>query len=164
MRPYQLATAAFLIGIAAVAMFDSRRWALIASSADAPGGMGAGFYPFWSAALMAVGALIVVYQTLRNPQAAKGVFEGSQGLRDVLLLIVPMVAAIGAIDKPLQLGFYVVAALYMAFFTLVVGRYRPQWALLSALAVSVGLFVIFEQGFRVPLPKSFLYDAGVLPF
>lgn len=164
MRPYQLGTAAALIGLAAVAMFDSRRWALIASSAEAPGGMGAGFYPFWSAALMGVTALIVVYQTLRYPQPAKGLFEGRQGVRDVLLLIVPMVVAIAAIDKPLQLGFYVVAGLYMAFFTLVVGRYRPQWALLSALVVSGGLFVVFELGFRVPLPKSFLYDSGVLPF
>ena len=164
MRPYQLATAAALIGVAAVAMVDSRRWALIDASGAVPGGMGAGFYPFWSAVLMAGSALILVSQTLRNPQAAKGVFEGRQGFRDVLLLIIPMAVAIGMIDKPLQLGFYVVAALYMAFFTRVVGGYRPQWVVLSALVVSVGLFVIFEQGFRVPLPKSFLYDAGVLPF
>ena len=160
MRPYQLATAAVLIGIAAVAMVDSRRGALIDPTGTAPGGIGSGFYPFWSAVLMAAGAAIVIWLTLRTPQPATGVFEGRQGALSVALLIVPMVVAAIAM---LWLGFYIVAALYMAFFTRVIGKYGPAWVAGSALVVTAGLYVIFELGFRVALPKS-IFQSPAFPF
>ena len=52
MRPYQVATAAAFALLAAVAMIDSRAGALVDRTGTQPGGIGAGFYPFWSAAIV----------------------------------------------------------------------------------------------------------------
>src|SRR5216684_6386924 len=74
-RPYQVATAAVIVLIAAVAMFDSRA-AFSPSAGTAIGDVGARWYPFWAAAIMGLAALVVVYRTLTTPQSAEGVFAG----------------------------------------------------------------------------------------
>jgi hypothetical protein len=55
------------------------------------------------------------------------------------------------------LGFYLAGALYLGFFARAIGNYRWHLVAASALVIPVVLFVIFEQGFRVPLPKSIFY-------
>ena len=147
--------------IAAVAMFDTRDHALPEAVAIAPGGLRAGFYPFWSAALILVTGALVMYQTWAGPGTASGPFEGRRQIADVLRVILPMVVATALIPF---LGFYIVTALYVAAFMRFVGGYRAHWSVITALLLAVTFFVIFEQGFRVALPKSFLYVRGVLPF
>ena len=51
-----------MILIAAVAMFDSRASALPDPTGKFPGGLGPGFYPFWSAAMIAGAAVVVIYR------------------------------------------------------------------------------------------------------
>lgn len=161
MRPYQVATAAILIAIAAVAMIDTRAGALPDPSGGAPGGLRGGWYPFWSAALAAVATLVVLYRSATLPQPAGGVFSGRQGILDVLRLVVPMIALVILMDR--GLGFYLSGALYLGFFARAIGRYRWIWTAASAIAIPVVLFLVFEQGFRVPLPKSIFYGGG-FPF
>ncbi|MGH2799999.1 MAG: tripartite tricarboxylate transporter TctB family protein [Thermoleophilaceae bacterium] len=161
MRPYQLATAAILIVIAAVAMFDTRGGALPDASGGAPGGLKGGWYPFWSAALATVALLVVVYRTLVTPQSAQGVVTGRQGVLDVLGLILPMIVLVLLMDR--LLGFYAAGGLYLGYFARVIGRYRWIWAIASAILIPLALYVIFEYGFRVFLPKSIWYAQG-LPF
>lgn len=158
MRPYQVATAAILIVIAAVAMFDTRAGALPDVAGGAPGGLKGGWYPFWSAALVAVGSAIVLYRVLVIPQPASGVFKDRQGVIDVLRLILPMVVLVLLMDR--LLGFYLSGALYLAFFTRFIGRYRWHWVAVTAIGIPVALYFIFEQGFRVALPKSIFYLYG----
>ncbi len=160
MRPYQVATAAVIILIAAVAMFDSRASALPDTTGTAPGGLGAGFYPFWSAFLVAAASAVVVYRTLSTPQPAEGPFAGRESVIAVTKLILPMLLATAAI---VWLGFYLVTGLYMGFFARFIGRYRWLWTIVPAVAVPLVLYVVFELGFRVSLPKSVLYRSG-LPF
>lgn len=160
LRPYQLATAAVLIVIAAVAMFDTRSGALPDPTGRAPGGLRGGWYPFWSAALMAAAAALVLVRTARGAASGDPLFATPQGARHMLLLVVPMTIAILGMS---WLGFYIVAALYMAFFMKVIGHYRWPWIAGSALLVSVGFFVLFEKGFLVPLPKSIFYS-DTFPF
>ena len=75
MRPYQVATAAAIVLIAAVAMFDSRA-AFSPSAGTSPGDVGARWYPFWSAAVMGVASVIVAYRALTTPQGTEGAFAG----------------------------------------------------------------------------------------
>ena len=161
MRPYQVATAVTFVIVAAVAMVDSRAGALVDRTGTEPGGIGAGFYPFWSAALIFTCAALVAHRAWRSPVSGPPAFEGRDSVIAVLKLTIPMIVATVAI---LWLGLYIVGGLYMAFFARFIGRYRWPWVVLSAAVVPLAIYLSFEVGFRVSLPKSFLYDLAVLPF
>jgi Tripartite tricarboxylate transporter TctB family len=159
-RAYELLTAAALVAIAAVAMFDSRATALIDTSGRFPGGIGPGFYPFWAAAVMGAGGLVVLYRAASSRQlAAARIFEDRDAVVAVVKLIGPMLLAAAALA---WLGFYVVSGLYMGFFARSIGRYRWLWVALIALAFPTAVYLAFELGFRVRLPKSGLYELGFL--
>jgi hypothetical protein len=174
-RPYQVATAAAIFLIAAVAMYDSRA-AFNPSAGTAPGDVGARWYPFWAATLMGFAAVFVAYRAFVTPQGTEGVFAGRSSLFAVLKLAVPMflyamlINGIGwrttdtvyTVIPPL--GFYIPTALYMGGFSWWIGRYKIWWVALTTIAVPLVIFVAFEIGFRVALPKSFLYRGGILPF
>lgn len=146
--------------IAAAAMYDTRASALPEDVQLSPGGLGAGFYPFWSAALILVAGAAVAIRALRGPEGAPP-FEAREHVYDVLKVVVPTLAATVALG---WLGFYLVTAIYVAFFMWFVGRYRLWWGAPVGVALAIGFYLAFEQGFRVALPKSFLYTMGVLPF
>ena len=161
MRPYQVATAAAFMLVAAVAMFDSRAGALIDRSGTQPGGIGAGFYPFWSAALVFGCASYVGYRSWTTQQPGTAAFENREALFAALKLIVPMIVATAGI---VWLGFYLVTALYMGLFARWIGHYRWYRVVVIMVLMPAAIYATFELGFRVSLPKSFLYDLGVLPF
>lgn len=146
--------------VAAVAMIDSRASALPEEVQRSPGGLGPGFYPFWSAALIAAGGAVVILRALRGPAGASP-FESRQRLYDVLKVILPTIVA-GLLIFPL--GFYLVTAAYVAFFMWYVGRYSPLWDVPVGVALAIAFYAAFEQGFRVALPKSVFYISGLLPF
>jgi putative tricarboxylic transport membrane protein len=170
-----VATAAVIVLIAAVAMFDSRA-AFSPSAGTAPGDVGSRWYPFWAATIMGLAGVFVAYRALVTPQSAEGVFAGRDSVFAVLKLTVPMVAyaaLIGGIGWQTgdieytvipALGFYVATAVYMGGFGWWIGRYKLWWVGLIAVAFPLVIFLAFEVGFRVSLPKSFLYDRGILPF
>ena len=175
MRPYQVATAAAIVLIAAVAMFDSRA-AFSPSAGTSPGDVGARWYPFWAATIMGIASVIVAYRALTTPQAVEGVFQGSRSVFAVLKIAGPMLLyalLIGGIgfkttDFTYRIvppfGFYLATALYMGLFAWWLGRYKIWWVATITAAFPIVIFAVFEIGFRVSLPKSFLYTSGVLPF
>ncbi len=159
MRPYQLGTAAAIVLIAAVAMFDSR--AVFAPvPGTAPGDVGAGFYPFWAAAVMGLAALGVLYRAASGPQAVAGVFAGRESILAVLRLVIPMVLYAASFA---WLGFYIATGLYMGLFAAYLGRYRWYWSVASAVVTPLAIYLMFEVGFKLFLPKSVLYTFG-FPF
>jgi len=174
-RPYQVATAAAIVMIAAVAMFDSRA-AFSPSAGTQVGDVGARWYPFWAAAIMGLASVVVAYRALTTPQGTEGAFEGARSLFAVLKLAVPMlvyallIAGVGfrttdftdSIVPPF--GFYLATALYMGLFAWWLGRYKIWWVAAITVAFPIVIFAVFEIGFRVSLPKSFLYTSGLLPF
>jgi len=174
-RRYQVATAAAIVTIAAVAMWDSRA-VFNPSIGTAPGDVGARWYPFWAAALMGAAGLFVAYRSLVTPQGSQGVFAGRTSLFAVLKLAVPMflyavlINGIGwrTTDTVYTvipaLGFYIATALYMGGFAWGIGRYKIWWVGLILVAFPLVIYLAFEVGFRVALPKSFLYRNGILPF
>ncbi len=159
MRPYQVATAAAIALIAAVAMFDSRGVFSVAPG-DSPGDVGASWYPFWAAAVMGVGAIGVGYRALVTPQSAEGVFAGRESVLAVVRLVVAMVAYAGSFA---WLGFYLSTGLYMGFFAAYFGRYRWYRSLASAVITPLVIYLMFEVGFKLFLPKSVFYPYG-FPF
>jgi hypothetical protein len=161
--------------IAAVAMFDSRA-AFAPSAGTAPGDVGSRWYPFWTATIMGVAAAFVLYRTLTTPQSTEGVFAGRESVFAVLKLAVPMVLyaiLIGGVAWQSgditytvipPLGFYLATGLYMGGFSWWIGRYKVWWVALIAVAFPLVIFLAFELGFQVSLPKSFLYQRGIAPF
>ncbi len=145
--------------VAAVAMFDSLDGAL-PSSATA-GGLGGGFYPFWSAALILVTCAVVLVNAVRRPSSGKAPFAGREGVLSVLKLAIPMLLMATAM---LWLGLYIVSVLFLAYFAWYIGRYRPQWVALISIATPLALYLVFEQGFKVPMPKSIFYTTLNWPF
>lgn len=161
MRPYQTATAAFFVLIAAVAIFDSRAGALPDPTGAVPGGLRAGWYPFWAATIVALAGLIAAVRALTTAQPAEGAFRGPSQVVDLTKFIVPM-ALVGWLMSPGLLGFYVASGLYLTYYAGVVARYRWYYALASGIVIPVLIYLAFEFGFSALLPKSFLYPA--VPF
>jgi len=146
-----------MILIAAVAMFDSRASALPDTTGKFPGGLGPGFYPFWSAALIAGAALVVIYRSALTANTAEGVFAKREAWTAPLKIALPMIVAVGVIE---WIGFYFVTSLYMGFFARFIGKYRWIWVVVIAIAFPALIYLGFEKGFRVFLPKSLLYEQG----
>lgn len=155
MKVPELATAAAIVFVAAVVMIDS-----FPKSGWTPTGPDAGFYPFWSGAVMAVAGLVVAEQALRGRGLAIA-FAGRENLVALAQVVLPMAVAVSLLGF---LGIYVVSAAYLAYFGRWVGRHR--WIVVLPVAVLVPLvtFFVFETAFKVSLPKTWLYYQGLLPF
>jgi hypothetical protein len=155
-RPYQVGTAAAIVLIAAVAMFDSRG-VFTTLPGTSPGDVGPSWYPFWAAALMGAASLFVGYRALVTPQSAAGAFETRESVTSVLKLIIPMFAYALSFQ---WLGFYLATITYMAFFAAYIGRYKWWGVLLAATVTPLAIYLLFEVAFRLILPKSIFYTMG----
>lgn len=145
-RALEITVAAALMALSAVIMYDSwrtgARW-----GADGPQ---AGYFPFYVALLMLISAGMVLLRGLTLAGPRRRFVQPSQ-FRPVLALFVPsMVYVVFAA----YLGVYVAAALYLAYFMSVVGRYRAAIVAPVAIGVPIVLFLLFEVWFLVPLPKG----------
>jgi hypothetical protein len=165
LRPYQIATAAIFVLIAAVAMFDTREGALPVSASGVPGGLRGGWYPFWAAFVMLAAGAAVTYQSYVGARAAEGVFKGASGVLYLVKFIAPMVVGTYLMSEKL-LGFYLASGAYTAYYAGITARYRWYWAALGGMLIAVVTYLVFELGFKALLPKSFLYflTNGAFPF
>lgn len=155
-----MATAAALMAVAVVAMIDSRASALPDPTGTFPGGLGPGFYPFWAAFVVFASGGWVAWRARRLPPSEQPVFAGRRGVGALAAIGLPMIAIVALLPT---LGFYVITALYMGLFARLIGRYRWYWSLTIAVAFPLVVYLAFENGFRVSLPKSVLYQMG-FPF
>lgn len=156
MRPYQAATAAVFIVIAAVAMFDTRSGALPDPTGGAPGGLKGGWYPFWSAAIVAIGSIYILYRSVASPQPAEGAYRDWSEVIGLGKFVLPMILTTYLMQEKL-LGFYIGSAVFIAYYAGITARYRWYWAALAGIAIPAILYAIFEIGFKAVFPKSFLY-------
>jgi len=141
--------------IAAVAMFDSRASWLPDPTGTFPGGLGPGFYPFWAAFVVFAGGAWVMYTSLTRPQPAEGVYENPRAVAALATLGIPMLIAVVLLPT---LGLYIVTGAYMGFFAATIGKYKWYWLILIAVGFPLAIYLSFEVGFRVPLPKSIFSD------
>lgn len=126
-----------------------------------PGGPGSGFFPFWLSVGLIVAALAVLAQAVRGDgdtqERRRFIPTGAFPL--LLRAMLPVAGAVLAMEL---VGFYLAAALYLAYSTRWIGRLR--WALVLAVSLLFPLAVrlVIERWFLVPLPKG--YFAIPLPF
>jgi putative tricarboxylic transport membrane protein len=124
-----------------------------------PSGPQAGFFPFWSAVVMAVGTVVAMVQALRTPNT-RPLFDTPAEAREVVRVGVPLAVAMISVE---WLGYYLMTALYMGFFGIWYGRYRWYLVLPVAVLLPTALYFGFERGFRIALPKSIWYGTFI-PF
>jgi hypothetical protein len=158
-RPYQVGTAAAIVLIAAVAMFDSRK-VFGEQLGSSPGDVGPSWYPFWAAALMAVAAVFIGYRAFVSALPAEGVFTGRESVFAVLKLVLPMIAYAASFQ---WLGFYLATAAYMGFFSAFLGKYKWYVVVAAAIFTPLAIYLLFEVAFKLLLPKSIFYKSG-FPF
>jgi putative tricarboxylic transport membrane protein len=118
-----------------------------------------GFFPFWCAVVMAGGTLVAIAQALRDP-TVRPLFDSPAAALEVLKVGVPMALAVASLPT---LGFYVMTAVYVGGFAAWYGRYRWYVSLAGGVLLAIVLYIVFERGFRIALPKSVLYGDRV-PF
>lgn len=145
MRAADLATAAFLMALGGLVIFDAVRLGYDWGS-DGPK---SGFFPFWLAVAMVVACGLIIVRSLRR--RAGGVFVTRERLRPVLAVLLPATAMVALMAVA---GLYVASALYIAFYMRWVGRHRWLTIAVLALGIPIATFVIFERWFLVPMPKG----------
>jgi putative tricarboxylic transport membrane protein len=154
-RKAELAVGLVLIAIAATVIRESfRLGAGWGASGPQPG-----FFPSISASIMLVGTLIAMSQAVRAERTSP-LFESADQAREVLKVGGPLVAAVLLLQ---YVGFYLMTALYMGLFAIWYGRYRWYVGLMVGILLPVILYLAFERGFRIALPKSVLYG-DLIPF
>jgi len=145
MRAADLATAAVLMALGGLVLFDAVRLGYDWGS-DGPK---SGFFPFWLAVAMLVACGLIVLQALR--QRTDKVFVTRERLRPVLAVLVPATAMVAIMEVA---GLYVASALYIAFYMRWVGRHRWFTIVVLSLGIPIATFLVFERWFLVPMPKG----------
>ncbi len=109
----------------------------------------AGFYPFYVALLLGACSLSILVRTWRTP--SRQVFVGALELRRVLSVFLPSALYVGLL---LLVGIYVSSAAFLVGFMRVQGKYPWRAALALGVGVPLAMFLLFEKGFGLPLPKG----------
>jgi putative tricarboxylic transport membrane protein len=155
LRGVDLAVSAVFFALAVFVMVEGYR---LGSGWDERGPE-AGFFPFWLAVLMAFGAIASFVKGLRN-RATAAFFEERQEIVDLVRVGVPLAAAVIAIP---WLGIYITTFLYVWLFAWWYGAFRWWTSLMGSLAFAAAMYFTLVA-MKLPMPTSFLYEKGILPF
>jgi len=109
----------------------------------------AGFYPFYVALLLGTAAASILLREWRS--SSERLFVGSLELRRMLSVLLPSAAYVALI---LGVGIYVASAVFLIGFMRWQGKYGWSRALPLGLGVPLAMFLLFEVGFGLPLPKG----------
>ena len=141
----EIAVAAGFVALSLLVMADSirvgRGW-----GSDGPE---AGFYPFYVALALGISAASIVVRHWRLVSTER--FVAAPELRRVLAVLVPTALYVGFL---LLVGLYVSSAVFLAGFMRLQGKYAWPKALGLGIGVPIALFLLFERGFGLPLPKG----------
>lgn len=116
-------------------------------------GPGSGYFPFYVGAMLCIGGIGILYQSLLSKNADHKVFVTREQFKRVQSVLLPTAVYVGAI---MLLGQYVASAVFVALFMVWLGKYSPLKSVLLGVAVSAFFFVMFEVWFKVPLYKGAL--------
>ena len=113
-------------------------------------GPGAGYFPFYIGLILCISAAGILYQGLVTNRNTE-VFVDSEQLKRVLMVLIPAVVYVGAIQL---IGIYVASAIYIAAFMVWIGKFGFVKSAIIALVVNGIFFAMFEVWFKVPLFKG----------
>ena len=111
----------------------------------------AGYFPFFIGILLSLAAGWILLTAMLSWRKETKLFSQWSELRDVMAMLVPTTAFIAAIPF---LGLYVPGALLIGYFMHRHGNFGWLSTALTAIAVPVIFFLIFERWFLVPLAKG----------
>ena len=142
------AVVAFLIFILGITVITGS-WKL--GSGWTTDGPGAGYFPFYIGILLCIAGLGVMYQSLLGKKKNTDIFVDNEQLKLVLSVFIPACVYVLAVQI---LGMYVASFIYIALFMIILGKFSKVKSILTALAVMVLFFLMFEVWFKVPLFKG----------
>jgi putative tricarboxylic transport membrane protein len=156
-RVMEVVVALLLLAGCAIVIFDSVRLGAGWQGGEGPG---PGYFPFYVAVILAIASLINLVSALRGHGGGE-VFVALRPFGRVLAVLIPSSIfvgliggfSVGPVDVP-GLGIYVSSALFLFFFMVIIGRENPFKSLAVGAVVPLGLFLMFEKWFLVPLPKG----------
>jgi len=149
-RVVEIVTAACILALGALVVFDSRRlgaeW-----GADGPQ---AGYFPFYIGAILCICALGVLAYAVADRASASKVFVTWRQLQQVMQVLGPAAGYVLGIQL---IGIYLSSAIYIAVFMVWLGRYAVSLSAAVGVVVMTAFYLMFELWFKVPLYKG-LYD------
>ncbi|NML45291.1 tripartite tricarboxylate transporter TctB family protein [Ramlibacter sp. G-1-2-2] len=116
-------------------------------------GPGAGYFPFYVGLILCISALGVLYQSLLGKNRSHGIFVTGEQLRRVLVVFVPAVIYVLAVQF---VGIYIASAVYIALFMVRLGKISVIKSVVTAVLINAAFFLMFEVWFKVPLAKGTL--------
>jgi hypothetical protein len=142
------AVVAFLIFILGVTVITGS-WKL--GSGWTTDGPGAGYFPFYIGILLCIAGAGVMYQSLFGKNKNSEIFVDNEQLKLVLSVFIPACVYVLGVQF---LGMYVASAIYIALFMIILGKFSKVKSVVTAVAVVVLFFFMFEVWFKVPLFKG----------
>ena len=147
-RTMEIVVAVILFGIGSLVVYDSNRL----GSSWGGDGPEAGYFPFYIGLIICISSAVIFAQGLfGRVSRSDAVFVEPQALRQVLSVLLPAIAYIGAIQA---IGLYVASAIYIAAFMIWLGKYHWIKSALLGIAIAAVAFATFEVWFQVPLYKG----------
>jgi hypothetical protein len=146
-RGPELGVALLLLAIAALVIKDSLRVGI----GWADDGPRSGYFPFCIGLLLMASSGGIAIKQLLAWQRSKAVFAERSQLALVIAVFVPMVVYVALIPWT---GIYLASAALIAYFMLRHGGYRLFITTVTAIAVPLVFFLVFERWFLVQLPKG----------
>jgi len=119
-----------------------------------------GFVMFWLAIVMlitTIGALVKGWQMKKG----NGFFLSIPAMWSAAWVALTSVIFVVLIQ---MVGVYIAIFLYAALFSAWLGKHRWYAVVIFSILIPVVIYLGFEKGLMIPLPKSPLYGPGVLPF
>jgi hypothetical protein len=146
-RSVDAAVALIFMAISCVVMWDSHH----IGSSWASDGPQAGYFPFYIGLIMFIASLGTLVMAIITKTPNLNTFVEKGQLWSVLQVLVPTAVFVALIP---YIGIYVAGAIFIAFFMVAIGKYNVLKAIPIALIVPIGLFLLFEIWFLIPLPKG----------
>jgi putative tricarboxylic transport membrane protein len=113
-------------------------------------GPGPGFFPFWLSLIGAALAVALLIQDARSPHdATPGILPDRLAILQGAGVLVALTLAAALLEP---LGFRLTMSLFIVALLLALGARSPTAILLTAAAGSFGIFHVFYDWLKVPLP------------
>jgi hypothetical protein len=153
----EAAVAALVIVFGLVVLFGSRNL----GSGWTTDGPGAGYFPFYIGLILCISGAGTLYQALLGKKRNHEIFVDGEQIKRVLSVLLPAAVFVLAIQV---FGIYIAAAVYIAGFMIILGKFSRAKSVALGIGVAVFFFVLFEVWFKIPLYKGWLKPLDFLGY
>jgi len=158
MRKANIFMALGFFAFGAVVLFDAVRlgygWGM--------SGPDAGFFPFVLAVGILICSVVVLFKGIRGykKEGPDERLVPEEGLKPILWVLIPSTVMVGLTAL---IGLHLSAVCFLAFYMREVGKIGWVKVILVSILVPVGLYILFDKLFLIPLPQG-LWGGKILIF